>query len=275
MSSLHLSLIIILNLCILLLLLPFVTSFIHFRLPPILICPALLSSNIVQCEGQTWPLYGLRPWFCLVQEVGAKLLFYLRRQNTVTLTLSTHAEASKVCLLYVWWGKRGAHQMCTTNGVKIDNIVNVFGLNDNLSFSFFPLVKKAWSCHVVSYFTFSRNPSPSLLPLCFSLLPSQKVPRNSCVEEFTSCVSFVALFPLTLSQSRGLRLSPHCFRLHPHISVSPFTILSSCAFPLLSFPFHSHAPMGAGGRGFALIAAWLQAFPGQSSWAASVCWMCW
>lgn len=35
----------------------------------------------------------------------------------------------------------------------------------------------------------------------------------------------------------------------PPVSIPPLTVLSPSSTPLLSFPLHSYAPMGAGGRG--------------------------
>lgn len=103
---------------------------------------------------------------------------------------------------------------------------------------------------------------------CFSCLSSIVVPPKKSAWERTSPLPLQPLFSI----------SPHSTITHSTQSQrfqSLVSWFSLACFSLSLSCLHSHSPRGAGSKGwrFTLIAAWLQASPGQSSCGASVCWM--
>lgn len=135
-------------------------------------------------------------------------------------------------------------------------------------------------CHILH--TFYPTPAPPLLlGLPLILLPTR--PFSSicslfCFLSFFHCrASQEALVgknqPLATAASLVHKPSLYHYRV-PEVSHLVFLRPPPSLFRSLSC-LHSCSPRGAGSKGwrFTLIAAWLQASPGQSNFGASVCWM--
>lgn len=158
-----------------------------------------------------------------------------------------------------------------------------------------------YNINAVSHFI-SNMPStcpPIVVKIPLNLLPTR--PSSSiCSISCSSCHSSIAVPPKKPVWGRTSLLppqpppfytpslyhytsSPVPERSHfgppPLWSVSLFPPLSRSLSLSLHFSscIHSRSPRGAGSNGwrFTLIAAWLQASPGQSNFGASVCWMWW
>ena len=143
---------------------------------------------------------------------------------------------------------------------------------------FYPLCILQYISHTLILFILRLPLSPSVLPPCFPFLASvsagPKEPtwgRSICCQ----CLSFAYPSAPPFSLSPGSQRFFSDSHLPPSSSVPTVSVPSPNPPPTPLPLRRSHAPMGAGGRGwrFALIAAWLQAFPGQGSCGASVCWM--